>query len=610
MSFPLDNFEKHLPKDICRKGLDYFQEDSVDNLTQDGDVWEADVYGTDEYIVEVTVTNGMVEDWDCDCPYDYGPVCKHVAAVLFAIRDEVSEEPQPPAEPKRPGRKPKQAVAPAEPAPDQKRPGRRPKQVQQTPVAPAPRSKTKAASDPLAEIISKLGEAEMRATLEFLAGRHNEVKAHLLSKYAAYISTVSKAHYRQLVASIIRVHEGRHGFIDYRESSRLGRELCKLVDEADEKATLNCIYVCEEVVRQSVKAIQQADDSSGSIGEAIEAAFEKLDTIAKAPDTPAEALRYLFEFAVKESQNSQYEGWDWANDLRELAANATRSKEQAESLIGVLDKQIAANSKEKYSNYTVQRDEQIKLGLITQWRSKHEADAYLNSRLHYADFRKMALKKAMEEKRYEAVRSLAEEGIKLDTQNKFPGLVEEWRKWLVRLAEVTGDKKEQAEMIEKMYLDRGEMVYFRQLKALLSKKAFAEKVEQFIQYFKQRNAHYSATREPFFSVHLANIFVEEKRLDDLMTEILKSPYLHLLDQYRNLLSKPYRAVYLELYEKGVREQMKQASNRAQYQECCKVIKTILQLDGRDQARQIVQDWQRQYTRRPAMQEELKKLKLE
>lgn len=40
--------------------------------------------------MEVEIANGEVTDWSCDCPYDWGDTCKHVAAVLFAIREEVA----------------------------------------------------------------------------------------------------------------------------------------------------------------------------------------------------------------------------------------------------------------------------------------------------------------------------------------------------------------------------------------------------------------------------------------------------------------------------------------------------------------------------------------
>ena len=49
--------------------------------------WTATVEGTDEYNVEISMNGKNVESWYCDCPYD-GEICKHVVAVLLAIRDK------------------------------------------------------------------------------------------------------------------------------------------------------------------------------------------------------------------------------------------------------------------------------------------------------------------------------------------------------------------------------------------------------------------------------------------------------------------------------------------------------------------------------------------
>ena len=48
--------------------------------------WEAEVLGSDIYYVSVKLAGDEIIDWDCDCPYDWGPVCKHCTAVFFTIR--------------------------------------------------------------------------------------------------------------------------------------------------------------------------------------------------------------------------------------------------------------------------------------------------------------------------------------------------------------------------------------------------------------------------------------------------------------------------------------------------------------------------------------------
>lgn len=61
----------------------------VENVERDGGHVTAEVSGSEEdpYLVELDFSeDGEVEDWSCDCPYDWGPVCKHTVAVLLAIR--------------------------------------------------------------------------------------------------------------------------------------------------------------------------------------------------------------------------------------------------------------------------------------------------------------------------------------------------------------------------------------------------------------------------------------------------------------------------------------------------------------------------------------------
>ena len=84
----LDNFEDFVPYKILTRGEEYYDNGAVSELeeTSPGE-WTATVEGTDEYNVEISMNGKNVESWYCDCPYD-GEICKHVVAVLLAIRDK------------------------------------------------------------------------------------------------------------------------------------------------------------------------------------------------------------------------------------------------------------------------------------------------------------------------------------------------------------------------------------------------------------------------------------------------------------------------------------------------------------------------------------------
>jgi uncharacterized Zn finger protein len=86
-----NTFTEEIHALILHRGRAYFTSGAVRHLTQTPDGWSAEVTGQQTYHV---VISGKQEagDWYCDCPHDHGPVCKHVAAVMYAIRDRLGIE--------------------------------------------------------------------------------------------------------------------------------------------------------------------------------------------------------------------------------------------------------------------------------------------------------------------------------------------------------------------------------------------------------------------------------------------------------------------------------------------------------------------------------------
>ncbi len=73
---------------IFARGRKYFEEERVNQITQDGNLILATVSGTEEYRVELELPGGSVNYMSCSCPYfRNGNNCKHIAAALFAIKD-------------------------------------------------------------------------------------------------------------------------------------------------------------------------------------------------------------------------------------------------------------------------------------------------------------------------------------------------------------------------------------------------------------------------------------------------------------------------------------------------------------------------------------------
>ncbi len=93
----LQNFEKHQPDHELKKGHDYFRTGHVNRLkeTAPGE-WEARVRGRETYEVTVILEGDHIDEVDCDCLHDIA-YCKHVIAVLYALKERLGLPAAPPA---------------------------------------------------------------------------------------------------------------------------------------------------------------------------------------------------------------------------------------------------------------------------------------------------------------------------------------------------------------------------------------------------------------------------------------------------------------------------------------------------------------------------------
>ncbi|GAB2707408.1 hypothetical protein GCM10011495_20880 [Hymenobacter frigidus] len=80
------DLEALVPRKIFERGSAYYYEDNaVGRIRRTGDTFKAKVEGTETYRVELTIRAGKPPKIYCDCPYDYGDVCKHGIALGLAV---------------------------------------------------------------------------------------------------------------------------------------------------------------------------------------------------------------------------------------------------------------------------------------------------------------------------------------------------------------------------------------------------------------------------------------------------------------------------------------------------------------------------------------------
>lgn len=87
------NWKKLFAIHILERGYDYYCDDAVENMEISDDIIRADVIGSEDYEVEISLSNGEVTDMYCSCPYALdGRNCKHMAAVLYEWSGKMEQE--------------------------------------------------------------------------------------------------------------------------------------------------------------------------------------------------------------------------------------------------------------------------------------------------------------------------------------------------------------------------------------------------------------------------------------------------------------------------------------------------------------------------------------
>ena len=91
----LSNLKAYVPGTLYTRGVDYFKQGHVKNLTEDTpNRWHALVAGTTDYDVAVNLKkDGNLSSAFCTCPFESDSLCKHEVAVCLAIEAYKKEHP-------------------------------------------------------------------------------------------------------------------------------------------------------------------------------------------------------------------------------------------------------------------------------------------------------------------------------------------------------------------------------------------------------------------------------------------------------------------------------------------------------------------------------------
>jgi len=315
MNIPLSNFESVIDYAVVERGKQYWQRGLVQDLEEIEDgKWTAQVEGTQVYEVSISIFDDMVTDYNCTCPYDLGPVCKHEVAMLYAIQECLIAV----------------AVTDKWEQETMKSKKRRAKPGKQKP---------KTVAEKVDEVLKKMSQEEIIDLVRGYALSNREFRVILLAQATLRSGGDSKSAYRELVKESLRSGMDRHGLIDYWSTRRAVRGAEELLNKAvklmESGNPEQAVPIFQAVIEELVPALQFADDSNGDIGGAIEWAFGEFCRCIEKIQDPI-IRKDQFRYCLTEANRKQYEGWDWKWDFLRMASELISSEKQEKELFANL----------------------------------------------------------------------------------------------------------------------------------------------------------------------------------------------------------------------------------------------------------------------------------
>jgi uncharacterized Zn finger protein len=578
MNITLSNFESVIDHALVKRGRRYWQHGLVQDLEEIEDgKWTAQVEGTQVYEVSISISDDAVTDYNCTCPYDLGPVCKHEVAMLYAIQERLN------------------GMATTDKGEQETTRGSRRRR------AKTGKQKPKTVAKKVDEVLEKMSQEEIIDLVRSYALRNREFRVILLAQVTLRSGGDSKSAYRELIKESLRSGMDRHGFIDYwstrravRGAEELLNKAVKLVESGNPE---QAIPIFQAVIEELVPALQFADDSNGDIGGAIDWAFDEFYKCIEKIQDPI-IRKDLFDYYLTEANRKQYEGWDWKWDFLRMASALISSGEQEKELFAKLDKiSQAGQSSEFFDRYNQEQAAQIKLEVIRKRGRENDINQFINDNLHHTSIRCLAIEQAFSNKDFSGVIELAKQGIEQDAERQYPGLVNQWLNGLIKVAEKEENVEDIREYARLLFFETGNFEYYEKLKKTYSKSIWPDQVEKLLRHL-QHVASFST---------LAEISIREKEWQKLLDLVRGHTSFRTLETYHKYLAPHFTKELAEMYEKTSKELLAQSMGRAAYQDVCQMLRRMKKLGASDRVRQLIKEFSEQYKKRRALLEELERV---
>jgi hypothetical protein len=551
----LTNFKSHINKTIVDRGYSYYIEGNIVEAYEQGDnKYIFQIEGSDDYEVIVELgDNGEILYSDCECPYDFGPVCKHEVATYFQLFEMLNHRTL-----------------------NDKRAIKSDKRIT------------------IQEVLNNLSKEELINIIVNITHDDATLEKRLMVKYSAGDHQLELKSCQMLINSIVRKYTGREGFIKYRDTSGFVKELENVIEKARDSVNVRlAMDIAMLLLEEAIGAFQYADDSGGDIGFLVTKTLELIEEMAANCNERGIQKEEIFEKLLAQIDHEVFDGWEnFQIDLLTICFEFADDEACRKRLKIKIESMFDEKSTDRYRNENLL---QLLFRLIEQYGTREEAEQFIHEHLQFSSFREQLLNKYLQEEDYDKVIEVAVEGEKQDQQ--YAGLISKWKKYRYEAYKFLSLKEEQQALAKELLMN-GDFEYYQDLKELA-----AENQDEFYANLKQELKMAKGWHKRRIFLKLIE---EENDLEEMLEYVREHP--SDIEDYAEKLSKHFKSEVIEIYKEFINAAARTASNRREYQGICKKIKNYKKLAGESKQEELINCLIGFYGKRPAFIDELSKIK--
>lgn len=558
----INNFEEYIDETIQKRGRKYYKDQNVyDEYEENDNEYKFEVFGSQDYTVTVKLNkNEDIVYSNCNCPYDYGPTCKHEVAVYYKLKEIL-------------------------------------KNTKGNNLAQNNKKK-KSQSKKLSfeEIINTLDRNQLLEIVREISENDNEIKNYILLKYSPVDDKTELQNCKKIIKSIIKKYLRRGGYIKWEYVFSFSKELESVLDRIEKFKNRELAIDAQLLLLDEVfNVFNYIDDSDGFIGDLVENIFSMMEkTVSDVVAFDDEITKEkIFDKLLYETDEEFFNGWpEYKKRLYNICCEVAFKEELRDKLKSkIIEFRDSEAEDSFYGEYVADICLESIYKIIDMYGSEEEVEKFLYENIDRCSFLEFLVQKYIDKEEYEMALNLIGR-LEKNKDFKFKKCGADELRY--RVYKDSGQTENQYK-IAKMLLLNGKVGYYQELKSLSND-------ENFFKNIKQELKDCGRITEWEF----VNIAEEEMDLEEILSYVMKYP--NDIERFSNMLVPKYKDEVVGIYEIFIKNLAEEASNRTKYSVVCSKIRTYKKIAGNDKKNEIIDELKALYKRKPAFIDELSKIK--